>query len=47
MSHESLISEYKSKKYSNNDGITTAKNSLVKVSLGLNDKKNELKTYSF
>ena len=47
MSHESLISEYKSKKYSNNDGITDAKNSLVKVSLGLNDKKNELKNYSF
>lgn len=47
MSHESLISEYKSKKYSNDDGITTAKNSLVKVSLGLNDKKNELKNYSF
>lgn len=47
MSHESLISEYKSKKYSNNDGITTAKNSLVKVSLELNDKKNELKNYSF
>jgi len=47
MSHESLISEYKSKKYSNNDGITTAKNSLVKVSLELSDKKNELKNYSF
>lgn len=47
MSHESLISEYKSKKYSNNDGITDAKNSLVKVSLGLSDKKNELKNYSF
>ncbi|HCJ8466524.1 TPA: hypothetical protein NV714_000207 [Escherichia coli] len=47
MSHESLISEYKSKKYSNNDGITNAKNSLVKVSLELSDKKNELKNYSF
>jgi hypothetical protein len=47
MSHESLISEYKSKKYSNNDGIIDAKNSLVKVSLGLSDKKNELKNYSF
>lgn len=46
MSHESLISEYKSKKYSNNDGITNAKNSLVKVSLELSDKKNELKNYS-
>lgn len=47
MSHESLISEYKSKKYSNNDGITNAKNSLVKVSLELSDKKNKLKNYSF
>ena len=47
MSHESLISEYKSKKYSNNDGITNAKNLLVKVSLELSDKKNELKNYSF
>lgn len=47
MSHESLISEYKSKKYSNNDGVTNAKNSLVKVSLELSDKKNELKNYSF